>query len=69
MLYQGNSQRNDQLSVSRRWFVYLYTGELYGDKSGHSAFPRIAGSVYACRRWGHQKSCGKTNARTAAVIH
>ena len=40
---RGNSQHNDQLSAKPQLFVYLYTGELYGDKSGHSAFcPQIA---------------------------
>ena len=38
-----NSGLKDQLSAKPPWFVYLYTGELYGDKSGHFAFrPRVA---------------------------
>ena len=33
-----NSRLKEQLSVQPPMFVYLYTSELYDDKSGHSAF-------------------------------
>jgi len=50
---RGNNQHNDQLSVKPELFVYLYTGELYGDKSGQSALcpPITRFWLSAADRW------------------